>query len=445
MTLQPLSWLQIIRLGLVQTALGAIVVLTTTTFNRIMVVELALPAVIPGALVALHYAMQILRPRLGYGADIGGRATPWIVGGMVLLAAGGFSAAVATATMSITLLPGIAIAALSFLLIGIGVGACGTTLLVLLAKRVAPERRASAATIVWTMMIAGFVATTAIVGHLLDPYSPARLVAVAGGVSAAAIIVTLAALRGIEGPLGVTTTAAQRATSPSFFVALNEVWKDPLARRFAIFIFVSMLAYSAPELIIEPFVGAVFGLTPGESTTLASAQHGGTLIGMIFIAVVTGVIGQRRPESLQMWIVGGCVVSASALLGLTTAALSAPTWPLRATVFALGLGNGIYAVAALGSMMALAGSGQKSREGVRMGVWGAAQAIAFGLGGFIGTLAVDIARLLLGLTPLAYAAVFAGEAALFLAAAGLAMRIRTDRKPLSRLDGSVSTSGMSRV
>ena len=71
--LEPLSWFGIIRLGLVQTALGAIVVLTTSTLNRIMVVELALPAMLPGLLVGLHYAMQVFRPRLGYGSDLGGR------------------------------------------------------------------------------------------------------------------------------------------------------------------------------------------------------------------------------------------------------------------------------------------------------------------------------------------------------------------------------------
>ena len=42
-----LSWLGIIRLGLVQTGLGAVVVLTTSTLNRVMVVELAMPAVVP--------------------------------------------------------------------------------------------------------------------------------------------------------------------------------------------------------------------------------------------------------------------------------------------------------------------------------------------------------------------------------------------------------------
>ena len=49
-----LSWLSILRLGLVQMCLGAIVVLMTSTLNRLMVVELALPALLPGFLVALH-------------------------------------------------------------------------------------------------------------------------------------------------------------------------------------------------------------------------------------------------------------------------------------------------------------------------------------------------------------------------------------------------------
>src|ERR671917_239471 len=78
----PLGWLGILRLGLVQTALGAVVVLTTSAINRVMVVELALPAALPGALVGLHYAVQVLRPRMGHGSDVGGRRAPWVLGGM---------------------------------------------------------------------------------------------------------------------------------------------------------------------------------------------------------------------------------------------------------------------------------------------------------------------------------------------------------------------------
>src|SRR5579871_1122280 len=105
----PLSWFGIARLGLVQTGLGSVTVLTMATLNRVMVVELALPAMLPGILVGLHYAMQVLRPRLGYGSDIGGRRTPWIIGGMVLHTTGGVLAAVATALMATHLAMGIAL------------------------------------------------------------------------------------------------------------------------------------------------------------------------------------------------------------------------------------------------------------------------------------------------------------------------------------------------
>ena len=94
-----LGWSGIFRLGLVQAMLGSVVVLTTSTLNRVMVVELALPALLPGLLVALHYAVQMTRPRMGYGSDLGQRRTPWIIGGMAVLALGGFGGAVATAWM----------------------------------------------------------------------------------------------------------------------------------------------------------------------------------------------------------------------------------------------------------------------------------------------------------------------------------------------------------
>ena len=124
-----LGWLGIFRLGLVQASLGAIVVLTTSTLNRVMVVELAMAAMIPGLLVGLHYAVQISRPRMGYGSDVGGRRTPWIVGGMATLAGGAITAALATAWMAEQRLAGVCLAALAFVFIGLGVGAAGTSLL----------------------------------------------------------------------------------------------------------------------------------------------------------------------------------------------------------------------------------------------------------------------------------------------------------------------------
>ena len=80
-----LSWLSIIRLGLVQMCLGAVVVLMTSTLNRLMVVELSLAATIPGALVAIHYLVQISRPKWGFISDVQGNRTKWIILGMTIL------------------------------------------------------------------------------------------------------------------------------------------------------------------------------------------------------------------------------------------------------------------------------------------------------------------------------------------------------------------------
>jgi BCD family chlorophyll transporter-like MFS transporter len=426
-----LGWLGIVRLGLVQTALGAIVVLTTSTMNRVMVVELALPAMLPGALVALHYAVQMLRPRLGYGSDVGGRRTPWIIGGMALLALGGLGASAATALMGSHLAAGVALAVLSFLVIGVGVGAAGTSLLTLLAKQVAPGRRGAAATIVWMMMIVGFIITAATVGHFLDPFTPLRLVAITACVSTTAFLLTLVAVRGIEarrdsaatGGASVAARVPDGSTQP-FRAALTEVWADPKARRFTIFVFMSMLAYSAQDLILEPFAGMVFGYTPGESTKLAGLQNGGVLLGMLVVAVAT-TLGRRgrRFGSLAAWTVGGCISSAVALALLVVGGHAGGDWPLKPTVFFLGASNGAFAVAAIGSMMALAGDGQPSREGIRMGLWGASQAIAFGAGGFVGAVLSDAIRALSGSVVTGYTTVFAIEAVLFIAAAVLAGRI----------------------
>ena len=446
-----LGWGGILRLGLVQTSLGAIVVLTTSTINRIMVVELALPAMIPGALVALHYFVQILRPRLGYGSDVGGRRTPWIIGGMAVLGLGGFGAACSTALVPHSLTLGVACATVSFLLVGIGVGASGTNLLVLLARKTAPARRPAAATIVWVMMIVGFIVTTAIVGALLDPFSLERLMFLTGVVGLIALAVTSVAVFGIESSVpDHATKQAPTSDAPEvgsaalpFREALLEVWSEDRARRFTLFVFASMLAYSAQDLILEPFAGTVFGLTPGESTQLAGTQNSGVLLGMIVVALLGSRIGSPRS-----WTTGGCIASAFALLALAVGGLDAARWPLSASVFALGLANGVFAVAAIGSMMSLVGEGHESREGLRMGLWGAAQALAFAFGGFAGTAAIDATRAWLADPALAYGIVFCAEAVAFCIAAGLALWAmdapRADRRngqtapgaPLTALGGT---------
>jgi BCD family chlorophyll transporter-like MFS transporter len=388
--------------------------------NRVMVVEYALPAALPAGLVAWHYAVQLSRPAWGHGSDRGRRRTPWVIVGMGTLAVGALLAVDALSVLAARSGWGVVRAIVAFSLIGAGVGAAGTSLLALLATRVAPERRAAAASITWIMMIAGIVVTAGVAGALIDPFSLSRLATVATGVVGIAFVVAVIAVWGIEGK-AVTARVEVVSRKGAFGAELRDIWRDDAARRFTMFVFLSMLAYSMQDLILEPFSGLLFDFTPGQSTQLSSVQHGGVLAGMILVGVGGSAFGGGHPASLRRWIVGGCIGSALALVGLALAARAGPGWPLVANIALLGFANGVFAVAAIGAMMGLASAG-RGREGIRMGVWGAAQAVAFGLGGLTGAVGVDVGRALTGSVSDTFTIVFTAEALLFLAAAGLARR-----------------------
>ncbi|WP_420863950.1 BCD family MFS transporter [Algirhabdus cladophorae] len=410
-----LGWLSIVRLGLIQMALGAIVVLTTSTLNRLMVVELALPAVLPGLLVALHYGIQITRPKWGFKSDTGGNRTRWIIGGIIVLAFGGFGAALGVVLLQTQFWAGMALSVLAYALIGLGVGASGTSLLALLATTTAPHRRAAAATITWLMMIFGIAMTAGVVGSLLDPYSAQRLLTIVAIVCAAAVVMSTLAVLGIERGL---TVQPQPAAVP-FREGLHQVWSETKARNFTIFVFLSMTAYFMQELILEPYAGLVFNFTPGQSTALSGAQNGGVFLGMLTVGIAaTGF----KIGSLRHWVIAGCIGSAATLTIITLIGTLGPNGPLTPAVVALGFFNGMFAVAAIGSMMALAGDGREAREGTRMGLWGAAQAIAAGFGGLAGAAGADLLRLVFS-PEKAFGTVFLFEAGLFCAAAFMAMKI----------------------
>ena len=404
------------RLGLVQAAIGSIVVIMTSTLNRVLVVELALPAVVPGALVALHFLVQLgLRPRLGFGSDRSARRTPWIVGGMLLLALSGVAASASTLLIAADRTSGLVAAAVAFLLLGAGVSAAGTSLLALLAELVPSEQRGRAAATVWLMMIAGFVVTTLSVSLALEPFSLLRLVAATGAAGTVAVLVTSLALRGLEGEHG--PVAGERPEAAERFAdAVREVWGDPRARRFAGFVFLSMLAYSAQDLILEPFAGRVFGLSPSASTRVSSLHQAGMLAGML----ATGALAARL-GSLRGWAAGGCAASAIAFVVLAATPAAGSLALLKAAILALGVANGCFAIGAIGSMMALSVTAGRRRAGLRMGVVGAAQAVAYAIGGFAGAAGSDVAGVLFGAADLGYVAVFVAEAALFVGAAWLAL------------------------
>ena len=168
-------------------------------------------------------------------------------------------------------------------LIGLGVGASGTSLLALLATHTIQHRRAAAATITWLMMIFGIAVTATVVGKLLDPYSIERLIKIVFGLTVITVAITFISTLNIE--RGLSTVNKNINKSQSFLTGLKVIWSNSQTKRFSVFVFLSMTAYFMQELILEPYAGIVFSFTPGQSTSLSGMQNGGVFLGMLAVGI----------------------------------------------------------------------------------------------------------------------------------------------------------------
>ena len=412
---KTLGWFSIFRLGLVQACLGAVVVLMTSTLNRLMVVELSMAATVPGFLVGLHYAVQLSRPKWGLISDLENNRTKWINLGMLILGIGANLATLSLVLFNSNPLLAMLLSILAYTLIGLGVGASGTSLLALMAKHTAERRRPAAAMITWLMMIFGIAMTAGIVGMLLVPYSFELLLKIVAGLTVLTMIISFAATWKIENNLDeIRQTDQEKAP---LLEELKSLWEHSKTRNFTIFVFLSMTAYFMQELILEPYAGIVFQYTPSQTTSLSGMQNGGVFVGMLTVGILATAL---RFGTLKSWVQAGCLGSCFMLMSIMLLGQINSSLPLELAVVGLGFFNGMFAVAAIGSMMSLAGSGSKRREGTRMGLWGAAQAIAAGFGGLLGTILVDLLQVA-DLSPVnAYGMVFSLEASLFALAALLA-------------------------
>ncbi|MEL7026659.1 MAG: PucC family protein [Pseudomonadota bacterium] len=401
------GWLTIARLCLVNMAIGGLAALPVNLFNRLMTVELALPALLPGLLVALHYGVQLTRPAWGHRSDAKGGRTPFILGGIVVVALSIVAAAwaihVAASNQALALL----IWVLAYAALGLGIGAAGTSFLALLATVTSGRGKGAAATVAWLFLIAGAIIASIGTGIALEPYSAPRLIGVVAGVGLIAVVLCFIATWGVERRLG----SAPAPEHEQLWPAIRATWADRAARRFTGFVFLSILAFYLSELIFEPFAGHVHGLSPEDSTKLSGGKDGAALLGML----LAGGLSAFKIGSLRAWAVAGCLISALGLVALGA------QLPLVPSSVALGLGNGLFVVGAVGSMMVLS-SEREGAAGVRMGVFGAAQAVAAGAAGLIATGILDLVRLILP-DAAAYATVFSLEAALFVLAALVAARI----------------------
>jgi len=355
----PLS--QVLRLALFQVSVGMATVMLMGTLNRVMIVELGVPAFVVALMVALPVLIAPFRTLLGFRSDtyrsaIGWRRVPyiwfgslWQFGGLAIMP---FSLLVLSGDQTWgPTWAGELLAGLAFLMTGLGIHMTQTAGLALASDRASEEARPRVVALLYVMFLVGMGLSAVVVGLLLQDFSPLRLIQVVQG----AAVVTLAQPR------------------PSFNEAWSRFSEIQSVRRLLLVVALGTAGFQMQDVLLEPYGGEVLGLSVSATTLLTAVWALGAIIGFALAAIwLSRGINTYRMAARGI-LIG--IVAFSAVV-LSDPMQSPALFFLGSTL--IGLGGGLFAVATLTSAMAQPVAGAAGR-GLALGAWGAAQATSLGL------------------------------------------------------------------
>ncbi len=369
---------RLLRLALFQVSVGMAVVLLTGTLNRVMILELSVPASLVALMVSLPLVFAPFRALLGFRSDVhrsvlGWRRVPYIWMGTLLqfggLAIMPFALIVLSGDSHMHPAVGQAGAALAFLLVGAGLHTTQTAGLAL-ATDLAPEQaRPRVVALLYVMLLVGMVGAALAFGALLGEFSQVRLIQVIQG----AALVTMA--------LNVVALWKQEARNPALTApdrprpGFRESWQafnqGGRSSRLLVAVGLGTAGFSMQDILLEPYGGEILGLSVGATTLLTGLLAGGTLAGFALAARALG----RGANAYRLAAFGalGGVVAFSAVI---FAAPLGSAGLFRAGTVLIGFGGGLFAVGTLIAAMNLA---RGDHSGLALGAWGAVQASAAGL------------------------------------------------------------------
>ena len=372
----PLS--RILRLSLFQVSVGMAAVLLIGTLNRVMIVELGVPAWLVAVMVALPLIGAPFRAMIGFKSDthvslLGWRRVPYLWFGTMLqfggLAIMPFALIVLSGDTHAAPIVGRIGAALAFLLVGAGLHTVQTVGLALATDLAPAESRPKVVALLCMMLLVGMVLSSLIFGALLANFSELRLIKVVQGAALLSAIVNVVALWKQE-PRDPRRTAHDRPT-PSFSQAWAEFGQTGQATRRLVALGLGTVAFSMQDVLLEPYGGQVLHLTVGQTTALTALLSCGGLCGFGLAARLLG--RGFDPYRLAGY---GAMIGLPAFSAVLFAAPTASVPLFCFGVGAIGFGAGLFAHCTLTAAMSTAERGQ---VGMALGVWGAVQASAAGL------------------------------------------------------------------
>jgi BCD family chlorophyll transporter-like MFS transporter len=419
----PLS--KLLRLSLFQVSVGMALVLLVGTLNRVMIVELGVPASLVGAMVALPLIFAPFRALIGFNSDnhqsaLGWRRVPFMYRGAMVqfggLAIMPFALLVLAHQGDSAHAPewvGLAAAGTAFLLVGAGLHTIQTVGLALATDRSQPETQPKVVGLMYVAMLAGMMVSALLFGRFLADFSGGRLVQVIQASAVATVLLNGVALWKQEPRGRRSVVSAPRARS--FSKTWAEFCADGRTVRRLLAIGLGTMAFSMEDVLLEPYGGQVLGLAVGDTTKLTAALAIGGLAGFALASAVLS----RGADPFRLAATG-------AMLGVPAFAAVIASGPAHSallfgtgTAF-IGFSAGLFGHGTLTATMRHAPANQ---SGLALGAWGAVQAsmagVAIASGGALRDLVALLAPAGVYRGALAYDVVYLAEILLLLVTLGL--------------------------
>ena len=369
---------RLLRLSLFQVTVGMAVVLLIGTLNRVMIVELGVPAWLVATMVSLPLIFAPLRAFVGFRSDhhrsvLGWRRVPYLWFG-TLLQFGGFAIMpfallVLSGDTTGPMIVGQIGAGLAFLLVGAGLHTTQTVGLALATDLAPKEAHPKVVALLCAMLMLGMVLSALIFGALLADFREVRLIQVVQGAALVTMLINLVALWKQE-PRRPSRTAPS-LPRPTFREAWVEFSRQGRAVRRLVAVGLGTVAFSMQDILLEPYGGQVLRLSVGQTTVLTAVLAGGGFVGFGLAARWLG----RGADPYRVAALG----TLSGLAAFTAVGLSAPldsTALFALGTLLIGFGGGLFAHATLTAAMA---SAERGNVGLALGIWGAVQASAAGI------------------------------------------------------------------
>ena len=380
----PLS--RLLRLTLFKFTMGMTTALMIGTLNRVMIVELGVPAWLVSLMLALPLVVAPFRAVTGYQSDVhvsafGWKRVPYMWGGTLIqfvgLAIMPFALLVLSGRGQVMVpdFVGQAAAGMAFLLVGAGLQTSQTAGLALATDQASEETRPRVVALLYTMLLVGAVSGSLIFSMLLSEFTPEHLVQVVQGSALVVLVLNAIALWKQEPRDPQRAAALKNQVQPKF----REVWAQfiglPNARRFLWATALGTVAFNMQDIILEPYGGEILKLSVGATSALTAMLAAGGLIGFY----VSGRQLAKGIDPMRLAAYG----TLAGLPAFSAVIFSAPLdagWLFRAGALGIGFGGGLFAVGTLFTAMRMEGK----FVGLALGAWGAVQSAAAGMAMFFG-------------------------------------------------------------